>query len=156
MLFRSILALLVEVLAEEFGIDVCPLGSTTFKRAALLKDFEPDSAFYIGRSSAFWGRDVDPAADPPPDLTIEVDVSSPSLDRFPIFAAFGVTEVWRYDGSRVAFFRLEGGRYVEAETSRALPPLTGAIATRFLEESRDTRITEWLRRVREWARNQRD
>ena len=63
--------------------------------------------------------------------------------------------MWRYDGSRVAFFRLEHGRYVETESSKVLPPLTGAIATQFLEQSWDTRSTEWLGRVREWARNQR-
>ena len=148
------LAMLVEVLAEEFDIDIHRLGSMTFKREELRKGFEPDSAFYIGRSCAIWDRDVDPAVDPPPDLTIEVDVSSPSLNRFPIFAAFGVREVWRYDGSRVAIFRLEGGRYVETEFSGVLPLLTGVITTRFLEDSRNTRSTEWLRRVREWARNQ--
>ncbi len=152
---NRLLDLLVETLAEEFDIDLCPLGSTTFKRVELLKGFEPDSAFYIGRAGAIGGKEVDPAVDPPPDLTIEVDVSSPSLDRFPIFAAFGVPEVWRYDGSRVAFFRLERGRYVEIEASMALPPLTAAMATRFLEESHNTRSTQWLRRVRQWARNQR-
>src|SRR5215510_6549760 len=63
--------------------------------------------------------------DPPPDLIIEVDVTSWSVDRFPIFAAFGAREVWRYDGTRVNIFRLDGGGYVEAESSGILPPLTG-------------------------------
>ena len=149
------LAALVEVLAEEFGIDLRRPGSTTLQRADRLKGFEPDSAFYVAHAPAVPAREVDPAADPPPDLIIEVDVSSPSLDRFPIFAAFGVLEVWRYDGSRVAIFRLEGGQYVEVDSSAALPPLTGAVATRFLEESRELRSTEWLHRVRDWARKQR-
>ncbi len=149
------LAMLVEVLAEEFGIDIFRLGSTTFKREEMLKGFEPDSAFYIGHAAAVEGIDVDPAVDPPPDLTIEVDVTSPSLSRFPIFAAFGVPEVWRYDGSRVAFFRLEGGRYRETELSAVLPGLTAAIATEFLEASRSMRSTQWLRRVRAWARSRR-
>lgn len=92
---------------------------------------------------------------PPPDLIIEVDVTSESLDRFPIFAAFGVPEVWRYDGSRVAFFRLEAGRYAESDCSAALPPLNAALATQFLEESRRLASYEWLRRVREWARSRR-
>src|SRR2546426_281851 len=100
------LAMLVEVLTEEFGMDLYHLGSMTFKREELHKGFEPDSAFYIGPSSAVGDRDVDPAVDPAPDLSIEVDISSLSLNRFPIFAAFGVREVWRYDGSRLAIFRL--------------------------------------------------
>src|SRR5713226_1357171 len=152
---NRILARLVDEVASELGIDVCPLGSTTFKRAALQKGFEPDSAFYIGRGSTFWDPEVDAAVSPPPDLTIEVELSRPALPRFPIFAAFGVPEVWRYDGSRVSIWRLEAGRYVEAESSVALPPLTGSIATQFLEKSRAMRSTEWLRRIREWARGQR-
>src|SRR5881397_3480899 len=92
---NCILAKLVDEVATESGIDVCPLGSTTFKREELLKGFEPDSAFYIGRGSTFWDPELDAALGPPPDLIIEIDVSRSSLDRFPIFAAFGVPEVWR-------------------------------------------------------------
>ena len=146
-----VLAELVGVVAEEFGINLCPLGSMTFKRSDLVKGFEPDSGYYVGRDSTFWGMEVDPAVDPPPDLILEVDVTSWSLDRFPIFAAFGVPEIWRYDGSRVAIFRLLEGRYVEVERSQALPAVTGPVATRFLEESRRRNRTQWLRQVREWA-----
>ena len=149
------LALFVEVLAEESGIDVVRAGSTTFKREDLLKGFEPDSCFYIQHAEAVQGRKrIDLTQDPPPDLVIKIDVTSPSLPRFPIFAAVGVPEVWRYDGSRVQFFKLDGGQYVEAEHSLALPPLTAAVATRFLKESEETKSTVWLRRVREWARQQ--
>src|SRR5437867_1247505 len=41
------LAALVEVVAEEFGLDFRRLGSTTFQREELLKGFEPDSAYYF-------------------------------------------------------------------------------------------------------------
>ena len=149
------LALLVELVAAELGVEVRRIGSTTFKRAELLKGFEPDSAFYLAHAAAVRGRDIDPTVDPPPDLILEIDISRSSLARFPIFAAFGVPEVWRYDGSRVTIWRLEGGRYVAVESSAALPPLTGPVATQLLEESRTMRSTEWLRRVREWARSRR-
>ncbi len=146
------LALLVEVLAEEFGLDVERVGSMTFKREPLRKGFEPDSAFYIAHAAAIRGRDVDAEVDPAADLIIEVDITRRSLPRFPIYAAFGVPELWRYDGSRVWIYRLEGSRYVESESSAALAPLTAALATEFLEESRRLRSTDWLRRVRQWAR----
>ncbi len=154
---NRILALLVEVVAAEFGINVCPLGSTTFKRSDLLKGFEPDTGFYIAHAAEMEGKEVDPAVDPPPDLTIEVDVTSRSLDRFPVFAAFGVPEVWRYDESRarVLIYRLEGGRYVVVESSAVLPPLTGALLTGFLEERRRLLSAAWVRLVRDWARRQR-
>jgi Uma2 family endonuclease len=74
--------------------------------------------------------------DPPPDLVIEIDITSPSLNKFPISAGIGVPEIWRYDGYTLTIFRLEGGEYDEAEGSIALPGLTNAVITRFLEESR--------------------
>ncbi|MBI3471441.1 MAG: Uma2 family endonuclease [Candidatus Solibacter usitatus] len=152
---NRILALLVELVAAELDIEIFQLGSTTFQRPELLRGFEPDSAFYIAHAPEFGGRDVNPTLAPPPDLLIEVDVTSSSLLRFPIFAAFGVPEVWRYDGTRVAIFRLEGGQYGEVESSGALPPVTAALATRFLDDRRRLGSTKWLRRVREWARAQR-
>jgi Uma2 family endonuclease len=142
------LAFLVEELAGEWGIEISALGSTTFQREDLRKGFEPDSAFLIGKQ-------FDPALVPPPDLMIEVDITRSSLIRFPVFAAFGVPEVWRYDGQRVAIFRLEGEQYVECETSPALPPLTGKIATEFLELRQRVGSVEWLRQVRVWARGAR-
>jgi len=149
------LAMLVQLVAMELGIDFDQLGSTTFKRKHLQKGFEPDSAFYFARVSETEGRELDAEIDPPPDLIIEIDLTSPSLNRFPIFAAFGVPEVWRYHRSRVTFYRLEGGRYVETASSSALLPLTAEVATRFLEERLQMRSTQWMRHVREWARQQR-
>ncbi|HXG22822.1 MAG TPA: Uma2 family endonuclease, partial [Methylomirabilota bacterium] len=42
---NRMLSLLVEVFAEELGIDIEGLGSTTFKRKDLDRGFEPDSCF---------------------------------------------------------------------------------------------------------------
>jgi Uma2 family endonuclease len=49
---NHLLASLVEVLAEEMGLNIECLGSTTLKRPALLKGFEPDSCFYIQHAEA--------------------------------------------------------------------------------------------------------
>jgi Uma2 family endonuclease len=56
---------------------------------------------------------IDLTVDPPPDLVIEIDITSPSLDKFPLYAVIGVPEVWRYDGTHVTMHRLAGERYVE-------------------------------------------
>jgi Uma2 family endonuclease len=147
------LALLIEILAEEMGVDIRRLGSTTFKRADLGKGFEPDSCFYIQNEDRIRGKDaIDLTIDPPPDLVI--DITSPSLDKFPIYAQTGVPEVWRYDGVSVYICKLSGGEYLEVERSVALPLLTSAVATQFLKESTELKSTTWLRRVREWARAQ--
>ena len=148
------LAQLVEIVAEETDRDLDHAGSTTFKRKDLAKGFEPDSCFYIGHADEVRGKgELDPMRDPPPDLVIEVDITRSSLNRFPIFAAMGVPEVWRFDGDRVAMYGLEEGRYTEIETSLALSPLTASQSTIFLDESRRLKSTVWLRRVREWVRS---
>ena len=149
------IALLVEIAAEEMGIDVYDLGSTTFKREDFERGFEPDSCFYVQNEERVRGKDeIDPNVDPPPDLVIEVDITSPSLDRFPIYARFGVPEVWRYDGERVIIYELRSTEYDEVAKSLALPLFTSDLLARFVKQGLTTRRTSWLRRVREWARSQ--
>lgn len=148
------IALLVEVLAEEFDTDVRNLGSTTFRREDLGQGFEPDSCFYVQNEARMRGRrEVDLAVDPPPDLIVEVDITSPSLAKLPLYARLGVPEVWRYDGERMTLYRLAGGAYETAESSGVLPGVTSHDLTRLLAESVERRRTQWLRGVREWARS---
>jgi Uma2 family endonuclease len=147
------ISLLVEVLAEEMGIDIAAFGSTTFQRQEWGKGFEPDSCFYIQNEERVAGKeDLDLTVDPAPDLIIEVDITSPSIKGFPIFAAFGVGEVWRYENSRLTFFKLEAGSYVETNESLALPKVTSDVLTEFIETSKTLKRTAWLRSVREWVR----
>jgi Uma2 family endonuclease len=132
-----------------------PSSETTFKRQDLLKGFEPDSCFYIQSTQHSRGKKrIDLTQDPPPDLVIEIDLTNPSLDRFPIFARVGVLEVWRYDGTRVQIFKLTGEQYEEVGQSVALPLLTSTVVTQFLEDSMELESTAWLRRVREGVRKQ--
>lgn len=147
------LALLVEVFAEEMDIDVENLGSTTFKREELGRGFEPDSCFYIQNAERVRGKEeIDLTADPPPDLVIEIDITSSSLNKFPVFAALGIPEVWRYDGERVNIFRLEAEAYHEQAESTALPKVTSEVLSRFIAEDKHLKRTVWLRHVREWTR----
>lgn len=149
------LSMVVEVLAEEWDIDIQPAGSNTFKRKDIKRGFEPDSCFYIRHPEAIRGKKrINLAKDPPPDLIIEIDVTHGSLDRLPIFAAVGVAEVWRYENREVKIFRLTQPEYVESEQSNFLPGVTPALLTQFLAESQTVRRVEWLRNVRAWARSQ--
>lgn len=150
---KHTLALLVEILAEELAVDVYGLGSTTFRREDLERGFEPDACFYIQQEALVRSKEeIDLAVDPPPDLVIEVDLTSLSLNKFPIFAALGVPEVWRYDNAQVTIFRLEAGKYFERPESDALAKVTSEALTDFVTTSKALKRTVWLRRVREWAR----
>lgn|ERR1041384_8733517 len=147
---------LIDMVVIEWGINLRPLGSTTFKRKDLQRGFEPDSCFYIQHVQAVRGkRKIDLAVDPPPDLVIEIDITSGSIDKLPIYAALGIPEVWRYVGNRMVILALAGDSYVEVEESRALPGLTGAIIVRFIEDIPTLDRPEWLQRIREWARDHR-
>jgi Uma2 family endonuclease len=125
---------------------------TTYRREDAQRGFEPDESFYIQNVAAVRGvREIDLTRHPPPDLVIEIDHTRSSLPKHPVFAAFGVPEVWRFDGTQVTFFALEsGGGYQPQANSRALPLVTSAEVTRLLpvEPDDDTAYTE---AVRAWA-----
>ena len=148
------LANIVSILAEEMQIDIINAGSTTFKRQDLSKGFEPDSCFYIQHEEQISGKaEIDLSVDPPPDLIIEIDITNPSLNKFPIYAQVGVPEVWRYDGSEVFFSVLKDEEYSEADHSLAYPALSSVVVTTFLEESTELKSTAWSRGIREWVRD---
>ncbi len=147
------ISVLIEALAEELEIDLVGAASTTFRKGALSRGFEPDASFYFRHAERVRGKTrIDLTEDPPPDLVIEIDITHPSLDKFPIFAGLGVPEVWRYKGKSLTIFKLEGGNYTEQASSAALPGVTGEGLTRLISESRRTKRTVWLRSIREWAR----
>src|SRR5215213_4084858 len=62
------LALVVEVVADELGIDVWNLGQSRFKREDIAQGFEPDTCFYFhSRPTLHSTIEFDPATDAPPD-----------------------------------------------------------------------------------------
>jgi len=92
---------LVRILSEELSVPVEAAGATTYKREQLMKGAEPDGSFYVQNARAIIGkRQIDLSIDPPPDVVVEIDITSESLGKFPTYAAFGVPEIWRYDGAR--------------------------------------------------------
>lgn len=152
--FNRTIALLVEIFAVEAGLDVRNVGSMTFRREDLERGFEPDSCFYVQNETRVSGKtQIDLAVDPPPDLVIEVDITSPSLNKLPIYAQIGVPEVWRYDGGRLGILRLERGEYGVVLASATLPPLTSSVLSNLVDKSRVTKRRAWIREVREWAQS---
>lgn len=144
--------LIVAVMAAEMGIDVYGVGSTTFKREDLDRGFEPDACFYVRDPERVRGRKrIDLSADPPPDLVIEVDITSPSIDKLSIYARLAVPEVWRYIGEGFEILSLEGEAYRQAEQSIVLSSLTGTTLSELIELSRSLDLPRWLNEVRERA-----
>ena len=151
---NRLLAKLIELICEELEIDVDNGGSTTYRNKSKAKGVEPDTCFYIQTEPQVRGQLEIDTQKLPPDLVIEVDVTSPSLDKLPIYAALNVPEVWLYKGERVEILQLVVGNYQEIENSLALPVLNSATITEFLDKGLIESSSQWFRAVREWAQNQ--
>jgi Uma2 family endonuclease len=146
--------ILIHVIAEEFEIEWRDFGHATYKRKDLQRGFEPDSCFYFKNELRMRGKkQLNLPADPPPDLVIEIDVTHHSLNKLPLFAAFGIPEVWRFDGQQIEIYVLSGDQYLRSNTSLSLPILTARTATAFILQGIEMSRLEWLKKVREWARN---
>jgi len=151
-MLKQTLTTLVEILAEGLELDNTGAGSTTFRREDLARGFEPDGCFYFAQAELIRQKSkLDLTTDPPPELVIEIDITSPSLDKFPIFAALGVAEVWRCDGAQVGLFRLAAGTYKAVSASAVLPGISAALINQLLATSQTMKRNEWLRLVRESA-----
>ncbi|MCU0238627.1 MAG: Uma2 family endonuclease [Pyrinomonadaceae bacterium] len=145
---------LINILTEEFQIDCIGLGSTTYQRADIKKGFEPDSCSYFKYEKQMRNKDkLDMSTDPAPDLIIEVDITSLSTNRQSIFAAFGVPEIWRFDGEKMQILQLENDKYIEIKNSLALPKVTDQVLTDFLNKSQNLSRLEWINEVRNWAKS---
>lgn len=147
----------LEVWAEEHDIEYDCGGSTTMQREDLARGLEPDNSYYIEHADQMRERDqLDLLIDPPPDLAIEVDITSSSVGRLPIYAGLGVREVWRCDGNLLKFLRLDDAdAYREIPESAALPGLRPEHILPFLEDRFDYGQKSLVKRFREWVRKRR-
>src|SRR5262245_709157 len=94
--YGGLIGQMVVAHTEEMDIPRHSGGSTTVKREAQLRGLEPDECYWIQNERLMRGKKhFDIHTDPPPDLAIEVDITSSSLDRMSIYATLGVAEVWR-------------------------------------------------------------
>ncbi|MCU0239965.1 MAG: Uma2 family endonuclease [Pyrinomonadaceae bacterium] len=151
----SLLSGLIFTICIEKDINFKDFRSTTFRKRAKAKGVEPDSCFYIQNESKVRGLlDLDLSKNPPPDLVIEVDITSPSLNKLPIYASLGVNEVWLYKGEKVEFYQLTGTDYQKIEQSFALPFLSSEKATEFLQKGLDEVYNKWVKEVRNWINEQ--
>jgi Uma2 family endonuclease len=151
---RRLLRQVVEAVAQEFRIAYASAGETTWKRPEVARGIEADECYYflpekIAADAAALERGSDDIADyPNPDLAIEVDLSTPQVDRAGIYAALRVTEIWRFDGKQVVIERLTAeGKYVTVEASGFLPIRAEDVRRWVVDEVRGDE-SAWAMRLR--------
>ncbi len=141
-------------LAEELNIEIKSAGSTTLKRKIVRKGIEPDNCYYIQNELAVRGREtLDLTTSPAPDLAIEIDITSSSVDKLDIYSALGVNELWRYDGNNLKFYQLLEGKYVECEFSIAFSLVSVKDISGFIEQSKTMGEIALLKSFRNWVKN---
>ena len=99
-------------------------------------------------------KKYDIETDPPPDLAVEIDITSSSIDRMGIYAALRVPEVWRLDREGLSVHHLgANGKYKEKDRSRAFPFLPMDEVRRFVREAETTDETTLMHSFHDWVRD---
>src|SRR5262245_15529 len=148
------LGLIVVIVAAELGLQLRNAGATTFRREQAEQGLEADESFYIAHTRDVLGvRDIDLTIHPPPDLVIEVDLTSSSVSKEAIYAPMGVPELWRLDDDEVTIRQLRpDGTYQSTPRSVAIPQVTAADLTRLLVGGLDEDEVTFMRRCQAWAK----
>lgn len=116
-------------------LNIVPTGRATMRSKSKAIAAEPDASYFVEKAARHKVKDYVPKeVELSPDIVVEIDVHHGSEDKFEIYARFGVSEFWRYDGERLKIFKLgKAGKYEEIERSEQLPVLTGDSLTEFLK-----------------------
>jgi Uma2 family endonuclease len=142
----------VETLCDDLDLPIRSAGSLTCKRKDLGRGIEPDSGFYIQTEPLIRHLEhIDLAQDPPPDLMLEVDFSSSSLNKEPIYLALGVPEFWRYARGELTIKQLRQGRYVQLDHSPTFAKLPLTEIPRFLSQSTQLGERGVVKAFRAWV-----
>jgi Uma2 family endonuclease len=148
---------LIGAIADELNLNLKRFGSLTLKREKKLKGAEPDSCYYLQNEPLVRSKqEIDLDNDPPPDLVLEIDITSGSLDKRPIYAAISVPELWRYDGNELEVFVLHPSNraYQQVNQSPTFPWMPLDVIPRFIRQSLVDGETATLRAFRAWVREQ--
>ncbi|WP_019499691.1 Uma2 family endonuclease [Pseudanabaena sp. PCC 6802] len=151
---KVIIGDLLKILLDELGQEWESLGSSTFKKQMMKAGIEPDDCFYIKNYAAAIGKKrLDLNIDPPPDLVIEVDLTSNT--QISAYEALGVAEIWRYKDGKLTISVWQDGKYVTLPHSLLFPNLP--IADRIsqcLARSNEIPMSAVRREFLHWVREQ--
>ena len=151
--YKEVLTAMVRILGKACQPRVQAAGSLTLKRKSARRGAEPDTCFYLQSANQIRGqRDIDISVDPPPDLVVEIDVTSKSTSKMGTYARFGVPELWRYDGKQFRMYELVGTRYMERDFSLSFPFVQRTALVPFLEQSFDEGQDEALESFAAWVK----
>lgn len=131
-IINRLLSKIIFALAEELGLEIVDLGSTTWNQEDLDKGIEPDSCFFIQNAHRVQGLNPQIPPGLPPDLAIEVDIASASDKKLAIYQALGVPKLWVYSRGKLKVLDLRDNQIREIENSITYPAVSA------------DRLQEWI------------
>ena len=149
---KEIIGDMVKILLEARQIAFESLGSTTLKNERMSQAVEPDNCFYIQNQAAVIGKNrLDMSVDPPPDLAIEIDLTSRTqLENYQIL---GVPELWRYARRGLQINVLEAQKYIESDVSPTFPNIPIIeVVNQYTHQSQVAGRTQAIQAFRNWVR----
>ncbi len=152
--YKKLIDRFVLVMVEEMRKEMRSLGSCTWSRQDLKQGLEPDECYYINHEEAVRGKlKIDLNFDPPPDLAIEIDITSSSLNRMAIYEGLKVAEVWRFDGQLLRIYQLVNDQYQESDKSAIFPFIKGEDIVGFLQNFEGGEMA-LIKGFRDWVKEQ--
>ena len=148
---KEIIGDMVKILLEARQIAFESLGSTTLKNERMSQAVEPDTCFYIQNQAAVIGKNrLDMSVDPPPDLAIEIDLTSRTqLDNYQIL---GVPELWRYARRGLQINVLQAEQYIESDVSPTFPNIPIVqLVNQYTQQSQVAGRTRAIQAFKNWV-----
>ena len=148
---KEIIGDMVKILLEAGQIAFESLGSTTLKNERMSQAVEPDTCFYIQNQAAVIGKNrLDMSVDPPPDLAIEIDLTSRTqLDNYQIL---GVPELWRYARRGLQINVLQAEQYIESDVSPTFPNIPIVqLVNQYTQQSQVAGRTRAIQAFKSWV-----
>ncbi|MEH2421409.1 MAG: Uma2 family endonuclease [Nostoc sp.] len=137
-IIKSILAILLETYFFEIGINFIPVGSATRRAKEKGASFEPDESYYIGEKKEN------------PDLAIEINITSGSIDKLEKYKRFQIPEVWFWENNQLSVYHLTNDNYQQIPESQLLPELDISLLARcVLMPSIIEARTEFIKGIRQ-------
>jgi Uma2 family endonuclease len=153
--FKQSLSIAIEDISETLDQNYESYGSATWRKQAEQAGIEPDNCFYIQNEALVRGKlTLNLDQDPPPDLALEIDLTSKSIHRFSIYARLGIPEIWCYDQGQLTVYRLQSGDYQSVAQSLVFPMLKVQELPSLIEAHRTQGRLALRRAVRAWVRDQ--
>jgi Uma2 family endonuclease len=123
--YKTQIGRFVELFALEADISLFGYGSSTLRAAMEERGLEPDECWAVGRALG---------EDDPPDIAVEVVLTSGGINKLDVYRGLRVAEVWFWFQARFQIYALVDGQYEPRTASRFLPGLDLSELATLVEE----------------------